>query len=377
MSSSPVEAYEFGPFRLEPAERRLLRDGEDVPLPPKALDLLIALVSRPGRLVTRETLLEEIWPGTFVEEANLSYTVSLLRKAIDDGNGDGRYIDTVPKRGYRFKGEVRRLTADCPDVPATLIGDVPLVALPAALPAAEPRPWEASGWMYSAVGFVVLGLAAVSLMAALQQPAGDTPVFSSPARFEVAVPGNLWMGPFGGPSLSPDGRWLVWGALLNGTGQLWTRRLDSGVIQPLPGTEHGGSAFWSPDSHFIGFFADGKLKRVAVDGGPVLTLCDAAARAEPGAWGANGVILFSMGGIYRVPATGGVPQPVTELDTSQAETEHVLAGFLSDGRRFLFRDRRRTGSFFVSSIDSPRLESRSRSAFRRIASSSFPPRPGI
>ena len=113
MSSSLVEAYEFGPFRLEPTERRLLRDGQFVPLPPKALDLLIALVSRPGRLVTRETLLEEVWSLVqFVEEANLSYTVSLLRKALDDGNGDARYIDTVPKGGYQFKADIRTVAAD-------------------------------------------------------------------------------------------------------------------------------------------------------------------------------------------------------------------------------------------------------------------------
>ena len=113
MSSSLVEAYEFGPFRLEPAERRLLRDGQFVPLPPKALDLLIALVSPPraawsqGKHSSRKSGLVRSF-----EEANLSYTVSLLRKALDDGNGDARYIDTVPKRGYGFKADIRTVAAD-------------------------------------------------------------------------------------------------------------------------------------------------------------------------------------------------------------------------------------------------------------------------
>jgi DNA-binding winged helix-turn-helix (wHTH) protein len=76
MTSPSGDAYEFGAFRLEPAERRLLRDGEDVSLPPKAFDLLVALVTQAGRLVTREALLRDIWPDTFVEEVNLSYTPS-------------------------------------------------------------------------------------------------------------------------------------------------------------------------------------------------------------------------------------------------------------------------------------------------------------
>jgi DNA-binding winged helix-turn-helix (wHTH) protein len=91
----------FGPYRLDPRERQLVRDGQTVPLPPKAFDLLVALVARAGHLATKEELLAEVWPGTFVEEANLSYTISLLRKALRDE--PERYIETVPKRGYRFR----------------------------------------------------------------------------------------------------------------------------------------------------------------------------------------------------------------------------------------------------------------------------------
>jgi hypothetical protein len=190
-------------------------------------------------------------------------------------------------------------------------------------------------------------------MATLHRPVDEPAAFSYAARFDVTTPDYLRMGPFGGPKISPDGRRLVWGSSINGTGRLWIRRLDSASIQPLAGTEHGGNAFWSPDSRSIGFFADGRLKRVDVDGGPVLTLCDTPGYPR-GAWGSNGVILFSPSGIYRVPDTGGVPHPVTELDTSRSETQHILMGFLSDGRRFLFRERARTGNFFVGSVDSPR-----------------------
>ncbi len=89
-----------------PPERLLLRDGQPVPLPPKAYDLLLALAAHAGHLMTKEDLLKEVWPGTFVEEANLSYTVSLLRKALGDDAEPYRYIETVPKRGYRFKAPI-------------------------------------------------------------------------------------------------------------------------------------------------------------------------------------------------------------------------------------------------------------------------------
>ena len=95
-------SYVFGPYRLDARERQLLRNGEPVSLPPKAFDLLLALVARGGSLATKEELLAEVWAGTFVEEANLSYTVSLVRRAL----GEDGYIETVPKSGYRFMHRV-------------------------------------------------------------------------------------------------------------------------------------------------------------------------------------------------------------------------------------------------------------------------------
>ena len=105
-ASAARHLYTFGPYRLDPPEQRLLRDEQAVPLPPKAFDLLVVLVSRAGSLVTKEQLLQEVWPGAFVEEANLSYTVSMLRKALGDEGEPYRYVETVPKRGYRFCARV-------------------------------------------------------------------------------------------------------------------------------------------------------------------------------------------------------------------------------------------------------------------------------
>ena len=98
--------YEFGSFRLDPAERLLLREGQPVALTPKAFDLLVYLVEHHHRLAEKQALMSALWPDTIVEETNLAYTVSSLRKALADGRDDGRFIETVPTRGYRFVAAV-------------------------------------------------------------------------------------------------------------------------------------------------------------------------------------------------------------------------------------------------------------------------------
>ena len=98
--------YEFGPFRLDATERLLLRDGEAVPLTPKAFELLLVLVGQPGHLLERDVLLKAVWPDTFVEENNLADNISRLRKALGEGENGQKFIETVPKRGYRFVAEV-------------------------------------------------------------------------------------------------------------------------------------------------------------------------------------------------------------------------------------------------------------------------------
>jgi DNA-binding winged helix-turn-helix (wHTH) protein/TolB-like protein/Tfp pilus assembly protein PilF len=98
--------YAFGPFLLDTRERRLLRDGVTVPLTLKAFDLLQVLVENRGHLLQKEELLRRVWPDAVVEENNLTVTISALRKALDEGPGDRQYIETVPRRGYRFVADV-------------------------------------------------------------------------------------------------------------------------------------------------------------------------------------------------------------------------------------------------------------------------------
>jgi serine/threonine protein kinase len=135
-------------------------------------------------------------------------------------------------------------------------------------------------------------------------------------------------------AVSPDGRYVVISLLGVRGFPLWVRALDSRQGRALPGTENATYPFWSPDSRDIGFFAEGKLKRIAAAGGPVLTVADAPS-GRGGTWNREGVIVFSpaaSAGLSRVPASGGEPVPVTEA-TSAA---HGFPEFLPDGRRFLY-----------------------------------------
>lgn len=99
--------YDFGEFRLDPAERLLLRTGEPVALTPKAFDVLLVLVEHHGRLIEKDALLKTVWPDSFVEENNLADNISRLRKALGEGENGRKFIETVPRRGYRFVADVR------------------------------------------------------------------------------------------------------------------------------------------------------------------------------------------------------------------------------------------------------------------------------
>jgi DNA-binding winged helix-turn-helix (wHTH) protein/TolB-like protein/Tfp pilus assembly protein PilF len=106
MSTQFKPSYEFGPYCLSPEEGLLLREGEIVPLAPKALDLLVALVENNGHVISKDALMKRVWPDSFVEESNLSHHVFVLRKALGEDRNGAKYIETIPRRGYRFVASV-------------------------------------------------------------------------------------------------------------------------------------------------------------------------------------------------------------------------------------------------------------------------------
>src|SRR5215208_6100992 len=112
MAQQDNHSYEFGRFRLKVAERVLLRDGELVPLTPKVFDILVTLVEHGGQVVSKDDLMKRVWPNTFVEEGNLTQNISLLRKALGETPGGAQFIETVPRRGYRFVAETSRASGN-------------------------------------------------------------------------------------------------------------------------------------------------------------------------------------------------------------------------------------------------------------------------
>ena len=127
----PADRYAFGDFVLERQQQRVLqRDGSALVLTPRLFDALLLLVENAGLLLTKDSLMLALWPGLVVEENNLSQTISSLRRALGDGTDGRRYIQTVPRRGFRFVAEVRPLD------PAVAPG---LELRPAAAAAAAPR----------------------------------------------------------------------------------------------------------------------------------------------------------------------------------------------------------------------------------------------
>src|SRR5438034_9019802 len=115
MGKEPDLVYEFGAFRLDPIKRVLTRDGKPVALTPKSFDILVLLAKSNGRVLEKEGLMQALWPESFVEESNLNQLIFLVRKVLgDDRNGNG-FIQTVPRRGYKFVAAVREIDLSAPE----------------------------------------------------------------------------------------------------------------------------------------------------------------------------------------------------------------------------------------------------------------------
>jgi eukaryotic-like serine/threonine-protein kinase len=184
----------------------------------------------------------------------------------------------------------------------------------------------------------------------------ETPPAAPPEmRTEIITPAsNADPGDF---ALSPDGRQIVFVASGDGPSRLWLRSLATTAAQPLARTEGAEYPFWSPDGRSVGFFADGKLKRLDIGGGAPQVLANVAA-ARGGTWNADGDILFTpglAGPLFRVSASGGEAVPVTKLDQ---QTFHRFPQFLPDGRQFLFcaQGTPEKAGIYLGSLDSGEMK---------------------
>jgi len=165
----------------------------------------------------------------------------------------------------------------------------------------------------------------------------EPPPPPSPKRFVMNLPETDRVDT-GGLALSPDGKTLVYIGIRGGVQQLYRRSMDQLEAVPIPGTEDAMVPFFSPDGQWVGFFTTDKLKKVALAGGPAATLSDIAANRSGASWGQDDTIVFSFvgSGLLRVPAAGGAPQTVTQLQADQGEGAHRWPDILPGGQAVLF-----------------------------------------
>jgi len=202
--------------------------------------------------------------------------------------------------------------------------------LPAAAKRREPVAWGVAALMAVA--------AAVFAWPGLVHKTPEQPQI----RFHIPIPAAVVEADL--PAISPDGRMLAFAAQdSNARQMIWVRPLNSLSANPLPGTEGAGRPFWSPDSRYLGFIADGRMKKVAVSGGPAEVIASTQGGAD-GTWGKNGDILFDGGGddpIKRVSAAGGIPVTAVAADSL---TQVGWPAFLPDGKHFIYTVLKVSGS---------------------------------
>ena len=281
--------YRFGDFTLCAEENTLNRNGESISITPKMFSLLLVLVQHPGRILGKEFLLKEVWPDSFVEEGNITFNIRQLRKALDDNAQSPSFIETIPRRGYRFVAPVETL-ASFEDEDEVIDADA------AAEAAALSEPLRQNRYLIPAAALLIL-IGAMLLGAWLlgDRAIGGAPILSAPYKSEkLSTDGDVFH-----IAISNDAKNVVYTHRAAGRQSLWLRQLDTSNNVPIiPSSEdfYGGLVI-SPDGNSV-YFARGRPPE------PQLS-------------------------IYRMPIFGGVPQKV--VDSTQG-----WMSISSDGRKISF-----------------------------------------
>jgi Tol biopolymer transport system component/DNA-binding winged helix-turn-helix (wHTH) protein len=263
MLASQNHLYDFGPFRLDLKARMLLREGSYVPLTPKAFETLVVLIENNGRIVDKEELLRVVWPGTFIEEATLAKAVSILRKALGEEDHGHHYIDTVPKRGYRFAVEVRVADAAALEEHPPFAISAPPAAPPVVLPQSVPGAVQMKGPPSALSGRWDFRLRWPLVLLAMLG-AGALVYYLAPQRYRSradsfpvnAVPLTSFSGRQNQVAFSPDGNQIafVWEGPEGGTSHVFVKLVGAEALLQLthgPGAESRPA--WSPDGRSIAF----------------------------------------------------------------------------------------------------------------------------
>jgi len=315
MSASIRRLYEFNGFRLDAAERLLLREGTPVALAPKAFEMLVVLVTNSGRLLSKDELMQAVWADTVVEENNLDKTISALRKALSENETVNKLIETVRGHGYRFTAPVTEIAAEqneialgvavngstqslhhAADQPATVTSMT--VSTPVLSLVSRRQSWRLSLWIKQHKGaLLTIALLPLAIATSLRLPLFKG--WSEEAPRELKVTRLTNGGDVNSATLSADGKYFVYAEHDGNMGRLWLRQVAGGQpLEIVPEAEQMimGTTF-SPDGQFIYY--------VRID------------RREP------------QGALYRVPILGG---PTAKLLTGIASP----VTFSPDGRRLAF-----------------------------------------
>lgn len=252
MVEKTVHCFEFGPFVLNPDSRSLTKDGVPVTLTTKTLETLSVLIQNRGKVMSKDELLAALWPDTIVEEANLTQSISTLRKILGDSPKDHRYIVTLPGRGYQFVADVKVVTGESE------------VAVAAAAPRRRPRLLWAG---VTCLAVVAAAGVAWTLMNARRSsitfPSRETPLTSKVGIVTL-------------PSFSPDGKQIAysWAPTADSTSSIYVKSIAAGTELRLT-SPPGSDAFpaWSPDGQWVAFWrvlpGNTAIYVVSALGGPV------------------------------------------------------------------------------------------------------------
>jgi len=243
MNRTATRVYEFGVYRVDTADRRLFRDGQEVPLSPKVFDTLVLLLETPGKLVGKDELIEKLWPGTFVGEDALTQKISLLRKALNGGNGADGYISTVPKLGYRFTGEL--ITEASPIAGGNDNSELRASSVQTA--AVVGKSTKRNRSLVVGTALVILLCAAGSIWLAVRMLGRSSPVNYRITALDVS--NFVHSG-----AISPDGKYIAYVADENGKSSIWIRQVDgAGKGLEVVSTLEGGffALSYSPDDNYL------------------------------------------------------------------------------------------------------------------------------
>jgi eukaryotic-like serine/threonine-protein kinase len=315
----------FDPFTFDQVNGLLRKGAREIPLPPRVLAVLDLLVSRAGAIVPKQEIIDTVWKDAFVTDTSLAEAISVLRQALDDDPQSPQYIQTVHRRGYRFVA------------PVTAVPTISTEARAPASSALEPDR-TAPSISHHLLPWGIAGLCAVLAATAVWQSTHLRAPIAPVVRMRIEpAPGTVFDSRAPSLALSPDGLTLAWSAC-DSSCRLYVRPLDQLDPQPVAGTDDASAPFFSADGRWIGFFAAGKLRKVAVAGGMPVVVAEAP-QPFGAVWLPDGHIVFAAserGGLMRVNESSGEPEQLTLPSADAGEVRHCWPALAPGGRDLLF-----------------------------------------